>query len=64
MSYSIIAAIALVCIIEGILPFAAPNLWRNMVRKMASQPTRSLRIIGFVLMLLGVVILVVAHQFY
>lgn len=62
MSYSIIAAIALVCIIEGILPFAAPNLWRNMVKKISHQPTRSLRIMGFVLMILGVIILIIAHQ--
>ena len=64
MSYSILAAIAFVCIIEGILPFAAPNFWRKIVKQMSNQHNRSLRIMGFVLMLIGVIILVLAHTFY
>ena len=64
MSYSIIAAIAFILIIEGILPFAAPNFWRKMIQYVSHQSNRSLRIMGLVFMLIGVIVLVLAHQFY
>lgn len=63
MIYSIIAAFALVLVIEGIMPFLAPNFWRKMIAAAAQQPDRALRIYGLVCMILGVVILVVAHHF-
>ena len=50
-------------IFEGILPFAAPNFWRKMVLIMASRDVRTLRISGFICMLLGLIILVIAHLF-
>lgn len=63
MIYSIIAAIALVFIIEGILPFASPTVWRKMVRSMAGQPDRMIRITGLFLMIIGVIVLIIAHRF-
>ena len=64
MSYSVLAAIAFVCIIEGILPFAVPNFWRKVIKQVSNQDNRALRVMGFVLMVIGVIILVLAHIFY
>ncbi len=63
MKYNLIAAIALLLVLEGMLPFLAPNLWRKWVMVMAKYSDRALRITGFVLMLLGVGILFVMHMF-
>lgn len=63
LSYVIVAAIALFFIFEGFLPFIAPNLWRRMVRHMASQNDKSLHIIGFISMIIGVILLIVAHHY-
>ncbi|MGD9108137.1 MAG: DUF2065 family protein [Gammaproteobacteria bacterium] len=64
MIYDLIAALALVLILEGLLPFLAPNLWRRMANIMAKKSDNVLRIIGFVLMLLGTVILFVMHTYF
>jgi hypothetical protein len=64
MEYSFIAAIAFLCVLEGLLPFIAPALWRRLVLQIMKQPDRSLRLSGLSLMLLGVVILVIAHRFF
>ena len=61
MLYNIIAAIGLVLIIEGILPFLAPHLWRRMVSAISKQNDQVLRISGLVCMIIGLVVLVVAH---
>lgn len=46
-------ALCLVLIIEGIMPFLAPARWRNLVSMMAEIDDRTMRIIGFVSMILG-----------
>ena len=61
MLYNIIAAIGLVLIIEGILPFLAPHLWRRMVSAIAKQNDQALRISGLICMVVGLVVLVIAH---
>lgn len=45
--------LALVFVIEGILPFVAPQRWRDMVRQVAELDDRSLRIFGLFSMLTG-----------
>lgn len=64
MLYSAIAAVALLFILEGILPFAAPNLWRRLVKAMSAENDRYLRTTGLTLMLIGVIILIIAHRFF
>jgi uncharacterized protein len=56
-----LTAIALVLVIEGILPFAAPSVWRDMMSKMAERDTKTVRKTGFVILLLGVVLMVLVH---
>jgi uncharacterized protein len=54
-------AFALLLIIEGILPFAAPRIWRETFRKLVDMSDGQLRFIGLISMALGVVSLVALH---
>jgi uncharacterized protein YjeT (DUF2065 family) len=64
MGYNLIAALALVLVLEGLLPFLAPNLWRRMVKIAASKNDRVLRVMGLILMLLGTGILYIMHTYF
>lgn len=55
------AALALVLILEGLLPFISPRGYRNMVQQMATMPEKMLRNVGLGLMLAGVVFLVLVR---
>ncbi len=50
-------ALALVLVIEGMGPFLAPRRWRVTMMRMAHVNERTLRTIGLVSMLLGLVAL-------
>ncbi|WP_319379560.1 DUF2065 domain-containing protein [Thiomicrorhabdus sp.] len=52
-----IAALALVLILEGLLPFVFPNFWRKMMLEAVSLPERSLRLVGLVSISIGLAIL-------
>lgn len=52
-------ALALIMVIEGILPFLSPDKWRNWMQQVARVPSLSLRILGLASMLLGVGLLYV-----
>jgi uncharacterized protein len=54
-------AIALVFILEGILPFLNPNRWRAMLAMAAQMDERTIRSIGLGSMVFGVVILYLVH---
>ena len=51
------AALALVLVLEGLIPFVSPGGYKNMVQQMAAMPERSLRSIGLVLMIVGLLLL-------
>jgi uncharacterized protein YjeT (DUF2065 family) len=53
----LIAAIGLLFIFEGLLPFLAPRIWRRMMQQMFMQSDTALHIFGLVSMLIGLVIL-------
>ncbi len=53
----IIPALALVLVIEGILPFLSPKSWRDAMSQAAQLPDGVLRSLGFVSMMAGVIIL-------
>jgi hypothetical protein len=55
------AALALVLIIEGILPFLSPRTWRQMVIGVAQQQDKVIRNVGLGSMLLGVAMLYWVH---
>lgn len=46
-------AIAMVFVIEGIIPFLAPGRWRRLVATMAELDDRTMRAMGLCSMLLG-----------
>ncbi|MGC9456901.1 MAG: DUF2065 domain-containing protein [Halothiobacillaceae bacterium] len=50
-------ALALVLIIEGLLPFASPRHYRRMVRELAALPDGAIRATGLVLVLAGLLAL-------
>jgi uncharacterized protein len=54
-------AVALVFIIEGMLPFLSPNRWRAMLSVAEQIDDRTVRNIGLASMLFGVVILYLVH---
>lgn len=56
------SAIALVFVIEGIIPFLCPDCYRKLMKKMTKQQDQTLRIMGLVSMLFGVVILYIIHH--
>ena len=60
MSDIVIAGIALMLVIEGILPFTAPQLWRDTFRKLIEMSDGQIRFGGLISMMLGLVILFLA----
>ena len=56
------SVIALVLVIEGFMPALCPSCWRKMMKALAEQSDKAMRIIGLVLMVLGAVILVMVHH--
>jgi len=51
------AALAIVCIIEGIMPFANPQGMKRLLTKLADMEDRELRLGGLFSMVVGLVIL-------
>lgn len=47
-------ALALMLVLEGVIPFLYPDRWRKMVYTLAQVSNRQLRMIGLSSMLLGV----------
>ena len=55
MLESILLAICFVLIIEGLLPLLVPKKWKQFLMQMALQPSESLRRMGGVLVVIGVI---------
>jgi uncharacterized protein YjeT (DUF2065 family) len=54
---NLLAALALMLVIEGVLPFVAPGLWRETFRRVTEMSDGQIRFIGLGSMLTGVVLL-------
>jgi uncharacterized protein YjeT (DUF2065 family) len=52
---SLWAALAMLLILEGLLPFCAPGLWRETFRKVMELSDGQLRFIGLISISLGIV---------
>ena len=50
-------ALALMLIFEGVLPFIAPNLWRDTFRKITQMTDGQIRFVGLSSMIVGLLIL-------
>ena len=53
----ILTAVALVLVIEGLLPFISPNAFRSAMQSIVSRDNNTMRIIGLSSMIAGVLIL-------
>jgi uncharacterized protein YjeT (DUF2065 family) len=52
---SLLAALALVLVIEGLLPLFAPRVWRDSFRRLLDLSDGQLRFIGLVAIALGLI---------
>jgi uncharacterized protein YjeT (DUF2065 family) len=57
MSKMLLTAFALVLIIEGILPFLIPGLWREAFRRLTEMSDGQVRFLGLSSMVAGVLLL-------
>jgi uncharacterized protein len=60
MSDVLVAALALMLVIEGVLPFTAPKLWRETFTKLTEMTDGQIRFAGLISMLVGLAILFIA----
>ena len=60
MGSSLVTAVALLLVIEGILPFAAPAVWRDTFRRIAEFSDGQIRFFGLTFMIVGLVLLFLA----
>lgn len=58
----LLAAVALVLVIEGMMPFLSPRTLRETLQQITQLPDRTLRVIGFASMISGVVLLYIVRQ--
>jgi len=56
---TVLTAVALMLVIEGALPFAAPQLWREAFRRLTEMRDGQIRFAGLASMSVGVLILMV-----
>ncbi len=57
MTQVLLAAFALMLVLEGILPFAAPRLWRDTFRRFVEMSDGQIRFVGLTSMLIGLALL-------
>ena len=61
MATTFLLALALMLIIEGVLPFLAPNLWRDTFRRITQLTDGQIRFFGLTSMLIGLFLLLLAR---
>ena len=58
---TLLAAFALMLVFEGLMPFIAPQVWRNAFRKVMEMQDGQIRFIGLTSMIAGLILLFVAQ---
>jgi uncharacterized protein YjeT (DUF2065 family) len=61
MGQTLLTAIALLFIIEGLLPFLVPAFWRETFRRLTQMSDGQLRFMGLTSMLAGLFLLLVTR---
>ena len=59
MSDLLLGAVALMLVLEGLLPFLSPGRWRSVFAKATQLSDGQIRFIGLSSMLIGVVLLLI-----
>ena len=62
MSNTLLTAFALMLVIEGVLPFLVPALWRDTFRRLTEMSDVQIRFVGLTSMLAGLLLLYIARQ--
>ncbi len=57
----LLPAIALMLVIEGVLPFLAPGIWRTTFRRLTEMTDGQIRFVGLTSMLAGLLLLFLSH---
>jgi uncharacterized protein YjeT (DUF2065 family) len=61
MGTTLLMAFALMLVIEGLLPFLAPSLWRDTFRRIIQMSDGQIRFLGLTSMLAGLILLLLAR---
>jgi uncharacterized protein YjeT (DUF2065 family) len=61
VSNTLLAAFALMLVIEGVLPFLVPTLWRDTFRRLTELSDGQIRFIGLTSMLAGLLLLYIVR---
>ncbi len=59
MTENLLLAFALMLVIEGVLPFVAPNAWRETFRRLIAFSDGQIRFVGLTSMLVGLILIMV-----
>jgi uncharacterized protein len=62
MSNLLLTAFALMLIVEGVLPFLLPGIWRDAFRRLTEMSDGQIRFIGLTSMLAGLLLLYIARH--
>jgi uncharacterized protein YjeT (DUF2065 family) len=57
MQQSLMLAFSLMLVLEGILPFLVPTIWRETFRKLTEMSDGQIRFVGFVSMIAGLLLM-------
>ena len=57
MGTTFLMAFALMLVLEGVLPFVAPTLWRDTFRRITQMSDGQIRFVGLSSMIVGLLIL-------
>ncbi|MBK5915803.1 DUF2065 domain-containing protein [Rhodocyclus purpureus] len=61
MGQTLLLAFALMLVLEGVVPFAAPSAWREGFRRLTELSDGQIRFIGLTVMLVGLALLMVLN---
>jgi hypothetical protein len=61
MRATLLAAVALMLVIEGILPFLVPRVWRDVFRRITELSDGQIRFFGLTSMLIGLLLLLLVR---
>ena len=59
---ALLMALALMLILEGVLPFLAPNLWRDTFRRITQMTDGQIRFVGLSSIIAGLLLLLWARS--
>ncbi len=58
----ILTALALVLVIEGLLPFASPGRYRQMVAQIVGMSDNNIRAVGLIVIVIGLALLFIVRS--